>query len=135
MARSIVVATGNPGKLREIRQVLADLNVFILGLKDLPPVEEPEETGDTFGENARDKATWYALHTGKWCLADDSGLVVDALSEVYGIPEDELRPPPEFGSIIRTDFIRGLAPMDEKMIIVLDVDRLLGEEELDTEEA
>jgi len=61
------------------------------------------------------------------------GLVVDALSEVYGIPEDELRPPPEFGSIIRTDFIRGLAQVDEKMIIVLDADRLLAEEELATE--
>lgn len=63
------------------------------------------------------------------------GLVVDALSEVYGISEDQLRPPPEFGSILRTDFIRGLAPVDEKMIIVLDVDRLLAEEELETAEA
>ncbi|WP_077528732.1 chemotaxis protein CheW [Vreelandella utahensis] len=56
------------------------------------------------------------------------GLIVDALSEVYGINEDQLRPPPEFGTVIRTDFIRGLATMEDKMVIVLDVDSLLGED-------
>lgn len=56
------------------------------------------------------------------------GLIVDALSEVYGITEDQLRPPPEFGSAYQTDFIRGLASMEEKMVIILDVDRLLSEE-------
>ncbi|MGM0450544.1 MAG: chemotaxis protein CheW [Pseudomonadota bacterium] len=56
------------------------------------------------------------------------GLIVDALSEVYGINEDQLRPPPEFGTVIRTDFIRGLATMEDKMVIVLDVDSLLGDD-------
>mgnify|MGYP006423019873 CR=1 FL=1 len=56
------------------------------------------------------------------------GLIVDALSEVYGITEDQLRPPPDFGTVIRTDFIQGLATMEDKMVIILDVDRLLGED-------
>lgn len=59
------------------------------------------------------------------------GLVVDALSEVYTFKEEQIRPAPEFGTIVRTDFIRGLATVDEsKMVIVLDVDRLLSDEDL-----
>ena len=56
------------------------------------------------------------------------GLIVDALSEVYGITEDRISPPPEFGTAIRTDFIHGLATMEEKMVIILDVDQLLAED-------
>lgn len=59
------------------------------------------------------------------------GLVVDALSEVYTFQEDQIRPAPEFGTTIRTDFIRGLATADEnKMVIVLEVDRLLSDQDL-----
>lgn len=83
--RVIVLATKNPGKLREIRQVLADLPVRIAGLEEFPPIDEPEETGRTFAENARDKAAYYARATGQWCLADDSGLVVDALGGLPGV--------------------------------------------------
>ncbi len=83
--REIVLATGNPGKLREIRQVLGPLGVRVLGLDELPPIPEPPETGDTFAENARQKALAYAAATGRWCLADDSGLVVDALDGAPGI--------------------------------------------------
>jgi XTP/dITP diphosphohydrolase len=83
--RQIVIATGNPGKLREIAQVLAGLPVDILGLKDIGDITEPEETGETFAQNARDKALYYAQATGRWCLADDSGLQVDALDGAPGV--------------------------------------------------
>ncbi|MFP4434476.1 MAG: RdgB/HAM1 family non-canonical purine NTP pyrophosphatase [Phycisphaerae bacterium] len=79
------MATGNPGKLGEIREVLGDLSVSVLGLKDLTPIEEPEETGRTFAENARDKALYYAEKTNLPCLADDSGLEVDALNGAPGV--------------------------------------------------
>lgn len=59
------------------------------------------------------------------------GLVVDALSEVYTFQTEQIRPAPEFGAHIRTDFIRGLATVDDsKMVIVLDVDELLSDEDL-----
>ncbi|MFW6155032.1 MAG: RdgB/HAM1 family non-canonical purine NTP pyrophosphatase [Planctomycetota bacterium] len=83
--RPLVVATGNPGKLREIRQSLGALPVRVLGLRDLPPIDEPDETGETFAANARDKARYYARATGRWCVADDSGLVVDALGGRPGV--------------------------------------------------
>ncbi|MBS3821540.1 MAG: RdgB/HAM1 family non-canonical purine NTP pyrophosphatase [Planctomycetes bacterium] len=84
--RRIVIASGNPGKVREIADVLAGLGVDAVGLCDLDlDVAEPDETGETFGENARDKARHYARATGQWCLADDSGLVVDALDGRPGV--------------------------------------------------
>jgi len=83
--RTVVLATGNPGKLREIRAELGDLPVGVLGLAELPPVAEPIEDGDTFADNARLKAHYYARATGHWCLADDSGLVVDALGGRPGV--------------------------------------------------
>ncbi len=86
--RSIVLATHNEGKLREIRQVLADLPVEILGLDNVPEgteLTEPDEHGSNFAENARHKALSYAQQTGQWCLADDSGLCVDALDGAPGV--------------------------------------------------
>lgn len=85
MVRSIVLATRNPGKLKEIRQVLAPLGVEVTGLEAFQDVEEPPEHGSTFAENARAKATAYARATGRWCLADDSGLLVDALDGAPGV--------------------------------------------------
>lgn len=85
MTRPIVLATRNPGKLREIQAELADLPVEVVSLGQFPDVPEPDETGETFGENARDKALYYARHTGRWCLADDSGLAVDALDGQPGV--------------------------------------------------
>ena len=83
--REIVLATGNPGKLREISQVLSGLPVDIVGLNEIADIPEPEETGATFARNARDKALYYSRATGRWCLADDSGLEVDALAGAPGV--------------------------------------------------
>src|SRR4030042_1842269 len=81
--KEILVATGNPGKIVEIRAML-DANVQWLGLADLPPMAEIAEDGLTFAENARKKAAGYAKASGLWTLADDSGLVVDALGGAPG---------------------------------------------------
>jgi XTP/dITP diphosphohydrolase len=83
--REIVLATRNPGKLREIAQVLSRLPVDIVGLDGITDIAEPAETGATFARNARDKALYYARATGRWCLADDSGLEVDALRGAPGV--------------------------------------------------
>jgi XTP/dITP diphosphohydrolase len=82
--RKILVATGNPGKIAEIGAML-DADVRWLGLADLPSMVEIAEDGTTFAENARKKAAGYAKTTGFWTLADDSGLVVDALGGAPGV--------------------------------------------------
>jgi purine-binding chemotaxis protein CheW len=58
------------------------------------------------------------------------GIVVDAVSDVYDVPENQIQPPPDFGSVISTEFVKGLATVDEKMVIILDIDRLLNSKEL-----
>jgi XTP/dITP diphosphohydrolase len=82
---TILVATTNPGKTREIREILADPSVQLLTLADLPPIVSPEETGRTFAENARLKASYYAAASGKLTVAEDSGLEVDALGGRPGV--------------------------------------------------
>ena len=82
--KEILVATGNPGKIVEIRAML-DADVRWLCLADLPPTAEITEDGTTFAENAIKKATGYAKATGLCTLADDSGLVVDALGGAPGV--------------------------------------------------
>jgi XTP/dITP diphosphohydrolase len=83
-ARTILVATTNPGKVRELRALLGE-EVEWKSLADFPGVGEIPEDGATFAENARKKATGYARATGLWTLADDSGLVVDALGGAPGV--------------------------------------------------
>jgi XTP/dITP diphosphohydrolase len=80
--KTLVVATGNPGKLKEIQAYLTDLQ-YDLRLK--PEALDVEETGQTFLENACLKASQIALATGEWAIADDSGLQVDALAGAPGI--------------------------------------------------
>jgi XTP/dITP diphosphohydrolase len=82
--KTILVATGNSGKLVEISAML-DIPARWLTLKDFPQVGEVEEDGLTFEENARKKALGYAAQTGLWTLADDSGLAVDALDGAPGV--------------------------------------------------
>jgi XTP/dITP diphosphohydrolase len=83
--RRLLVATTNAGKLHEIRNLLRDVEIDLLTLNDLPPVDCPEEDGTTFEENARLKARYYARHTAHVTVAEDSGLVVDALGGAPGI--------------------------------------------------
>jgi XTP/dITP diphosphohydrolase len=80
----VLVATTNPGKLKEISEML-DFDIEWLSLAGFPNVKEVEEDGKTFAENARKKALGYAKQTGLWTLADDSGLVVDALGGQPGV--------------------------------------------------
>ena len=95
---TLLVATTNPGKLREIRALMSDAPVHLIGLSDIPPIAEPEETGSTFEENARLKATYYAAQSGLWTVAEDSGLVVDALGGEPGVFSARfLRPDASYG--------------------------------------
>lgn len=82
---TLLVATTNPGKLHEIAGILHGVPVELLTLRDVPPVDEPEETGATFAENARLKALHYARETGLPSVADDSGLEIDALDKAPGV--------------------------------------------------
>lgn len=80
--KKLIVATGNPGKLQEMQEYLIGLNWQL----ELKPAElDIEETGVTFMENARLKASQVAKALGQWAIADDSGLAVDALDGAPGI--------------------------------------------------
>jgi XTP/dITP diphosphohydrolase len=81
----LLVATRNQGKLREYQELLAGLPVELTYLDGEGIVEEVEETGNTFAENAVLKAQRYALISGLLTLADDSGLEVDALGGEPGV--------------------------------------------------
>jgi XTP/dITP diphosphohydrolase len=84
VAKIILVATTNPGKIAELSEMLGS-DIEWVGLADFPGIGEIEEDGATFAENARKKALGYAKVTGLWTLADDSGLVVDAIGGQPGV--------------------------------------------------
>ena len=79
------MATSNPGKVRELRQLLAGADVELLAPKDLDISLDVEETGDTYYANAALKALAFARASGLPSLADDSGLEVDALAGAPGV--------------------------------------------------
>jgi XTP/dITP diphosphohydrolase len=82
----LLIGSGNPGKQREWRDLLAGLDAVLVVPQDLDPVPaEPEETGKNFAENATSKARAYAVATGLRTIADDSGLEVDALHGAPGL--------------------------------------------------
>ncbi len=84
--RRVLLATRNEGKLAELRRILGDSSAIeLVGLKDLPPYDETPETGATFAENALLKAREGVQQTGLVTVADDSGLVVDALNGMPGV--------------------------------------------------
>lgn len=85
MKEKIVFATGNEGKMREIRLILADLGMEILSMKEAGAALDIEENGKTFAENAEIKARAVWEKTKGIVLADDSGLVVDYLNGEPGI--------------------------------------------------
>jgi XTP/dITP diphosphohydrolase len=82
----LLIGSGNPGKQREYRELLAGLDLELVVPGDLDPVPpEPEESGATFAENASHKARAYAAASGLRTVADDSGLEVDALRGAPGL--------------------------------------------------
>ena len=85
MIQALLIATTNPNKVREIRPLLAGLPLELVTLADVAAMPEPEETGGTFWENARIKALAYARATDLMVVAEDSGLVVDALDGEPGV--------------------------------------------------
>jgi XTP/dITP diphosphohydrolase len=84
-SRAILVATRNEGKLKELRLLLEGTELRLETLATHPEAGEVEETGATFEENARLKATYAARVTGLWSIADDSGLEVNALGGAPGV--------------------------------------------------
>ena len=83
--QEVIIATRNPGKLREIEAILSPFSLKILSLKDFPGIPEVLEDGATFAENAGKKAKTIARLTGRLGIADDSGLAVEALKGRPGV--------------------------------------------------
>jgi XTP/dITP diphosphohydrolase len=92
---TLVVASHNPGKVREIVELLAPYRLHVIGARDLE-LEEPDETEPTFGGNAALKARHVANGSGHPALADDSGLVVNALGGAPGIYSARWAPGKDF---------------------------------------
>lgn len=81
----LILATENEHKVREIRELLAGVDIEVTHAGELAEPPSLTETGETFAENAREKALACARATGNLCLADDSGLMVDALGGEPGV--------------------------------------------------
>ena len=118
--------------MREIRAILARSPVTVLSLRDFPPIPEPDETGATFQENARLKATSYDAAIAKaapdrqpwFTIAEDSGLVIDALDGEPGVLSARfLRPdatyPERFGEISRRLAARPAAPRTARFVCAI----------------
>ena len=120
---SLVIATRNPGKVREIREILAHYpELEIVGLDTLGIEETEEEDAlevfDTFEENALAKARYFARLTGRLTLADDSGICVDALGGAPGVRSRRFAPGPDLRGIAQdgannTYLLQQLAGMPE----------------------
>lgn len=132
----LLIATTSQDKLREIRSLLGHLPIDLLSLRDFPAVPEPEETGTTFAENARIKALAYdqavaqeaaAVQCGPlYTVAEDSGLVVDALDGEPGVYSARfVRPdatyPERFAEIYRRLTERPGAPRSARFVCAVAV--------------
>jgi XTP/dITP diphosphohydrolase len=91
---TLLIATGNPGKVREINALLEGLNIALVTPKQLGLKQEVEETGNTYAENATIKAVAFARAARLIALADDSGLEVDALAGSPGVRSARYSPKP-----------------------------------------
>jgi XTP/dITP diphosphohydrolase len=85
MPKALLLGTRNPGKVKEITEILRDSGWSFRSLQEFPSVESAEENGDTYSENAIAKARFYASATGLLALADDSGLEVESLGGAPGV--------------------------------------------------
>ena len=84
-ARTIVLASRNKKKIKEVSEILAMVGVTVLPVTNFPGVDEVEEDGQTFAENAAKKACQVAGELNRWVIGEDSGLMVDALRGAPGI--------------------------------------------------
>lgn len=109
--QKLLVATHNPGKIREYRDLLADLPLDVISLQEAGIIQDVEETGVTFAENAILKARSYAAMSGLWAWADDSGLEVDALDGRPGVYSAR------YGGSGRSDQDRYRTILDEIQVI------------------
>ncbi|MFP6583110.1 MAG: RdgB/HAM1 family non-canonical purine NTP pyrophosphatase [Candidatus Hydrogenedentota bacterium] len=85
MSKVLLIGSGNRDKRAELEQLLADSTWTVKSLADFDAIAEPEETEETFAENALLKAHYYGTHYGVACVADDSGIEVDALGGAPGV--------------------------------------------------
>ncbi len=85
LCKTLVLATGNPHKVRELSGLLSALDVHLTSLADWPATTPVDEDGSTPAENARKKASGYARQLQQWVLADDTALCVDALDGAPGV--------------------------------------------------
>ena len=125
MRAKLLIATTNPHKIREILPLMRDLPIEIVTLPDIPPVPEPDESGETFWENARLKALAYARATGLIAVAEDSGLEIEALGGEPGVKSARFLGaatpyPDRFIEIFRR---LGSLPRDARFVTALSVAR------------
>lgn len=124
---SLLIATTNPGKLREIRALLGGVDVELASLADVAPMPAPEEIGATYWENARIKALAYAAATGLMTVAEDSGLEIAALDGIPGVHSARFLGadtpyPARFAEIFRR-LDEGRRPRDARFVAALAVAR------------
>jgi XTP/dITP diphosphohydrolase len=120
--RTLLIATTNAGKIREIRGILDGVPIELATLERFPGIPEPEETGTTFAENARLKALYYAEKTGLPAVADDSGLEIEALGNAPGIQSARWHGtdyPAKFAAIYRELAARGLTTSPARFVAQL----------------
>src|SRR3989344_5774955 len=83
--KKVLVATKNPGKLKEISNFLSDFSIKTVSLKDVGIEDDFEETGKTYTENSRNKAIFYAKKSGLSTISDDGGIEISALGGAPGV--------------------------------------------------
>ncbi|OGH20680.1 MAG: hypothetical protein A3D74_05255 [Candidatus Levybacteria bacterium RIFCSPHIGHO2_02_FULL_37_13] len=83
--KKLLIATTNPGKLREYKDFLSDLPVQLVSLSDVGIIDDIEETGKTYKENSQKKALFYAKKSGLPAISDDGGIEISALNNAPGI--------------------------------------------------
>ena len=105
IAKSLLIASQNPGKIAEIQSILAPLRFNILSARELEKTIHVEETGETYAQNARLKAATFLQKTGIPALADDTGLAVDALGGAPGVFSARYSPKANATDADRRDYL------------------------------
>jgi XTP/dITP diphosphohydrolase len=119
MSPPVLIATTNPGKVREILGILEGIPFELRTLSDIPAIPEPEETGTTFAANARLKALYYAGQSGLPAVADDSGIEIAALGNGPGVHSARWHGtdyPTKFAAIYRELEARGLTTSPARFV-------------------